>query len=106
MNLLETLSAKTDLTLTHQQGHIRISGHSTREGLLVEADSPGVLKAAIRTMKKMSLRNTPWRKTLKLLRKSPQSLEIRVKDNTLIAVGQDRVRIHYFRLLPYVPVLI
>jgi len=101
-----TLSVSSDLTLSHQRGQIRIYGHSTEEGLVIRADSPQVLKAALRTANKTWLRTISWRKTLKKLRTSPQSLEIKVRDRTLLAIGADRVRIHYVRLLPYLPSLL
>ena len=106
MEALRLLSASTDLTLTHEQGQIRISGHSTGDGLLVQADSPAVLKAAIQTMKASGLKPLRLRSILKELRDSPQVIEIRVENRTLLAIEADRVRVHYVRILPYLPSLL
>jgi hypothetical protein len=106
MNALQSLSASTDLTLTHEQGQIHITGHSTGDGLLIRADSPRVLKAALRTVKNTFLKNMRWRSTLKHLRDSPQSIRLQVKDQALITIGKDRMQIRYFRLLPYLPCLL
>lgn len=106
MDALQSLSATTDLTLIHEQGQIRITGHSTGDGLLIRADSPRVLKVALRTLKNTILKNIRWANTLKQLRNSPQSIRIQVKDQTLITIGKDRVHIRYFRLLPYLPNLL
>ncbi len=106
MNALQLLSAKTDLILTHQQGQIRMYGHSTGEGLVIKADSPRVLKAALRTWLRPVIKSRDWRKIRKQIRNSPQVLRIQVGDRSLIVVGKGSQRIHYLRLLPYLPVFL
>jgi len=106
MKVLQSLTLSSDLSIANNQGNIRISGHSTEDGLLIQADSPAVLKAALQTMKTNGLKPLRLRSMLQELRDSPQILELRVENRTLLAIEADRVRIHYLRLFPYLPSLL